>query len=66
MEIYLDHIESFNHRINAIVSMRDKSPLLKEAQEKAIALARGDYQGRRWQGRCHANRSWNHAVSRGI
>lgn len=45
MEIYLDHIESFNPRVNAIVSMRDKSQLLKEAQEKDIALAKGDYQG---------------------
>ncbi|MCL9673969.1 amidase [Citrobacter sp. MNAZ 1397] len=45
MEIYLDHIESFNPRVNAIISMRDKNSLLKEADEKDIALEKGEYQG---------------------
>lgn len=45
MEIFLDHIESFNPRVNAIISMRDKNTLLKEAHEKDIALEHGEYQG---------------------
>lgn len=45
MEIYLDHIESFNPRVNAIISMRDKNSLLKEADEKDLALEKGEYQG---------------------
>ncbi|MDF7660732.1 amidase [Erwiniaceae bacterium L1_54_6] len=45
MEIYLDHIENVNPLVNAIVSLRDRATLLKEAEEKDQALLRGDYQG---------------------
>lgn len=45
MEIYLEHIEAVNPLVNAIISMRDKNTLLKEAHEKDIALEKGDYQG---------------------
>ncbi|AXW88394.1 amidase [Lonsdalea britannica] len=45
MAIYLDHIEAFNPQINAIVSLRERSRLLREAEDKDLALAKGDYQG---------------------
>ncbi|SFU15506.1 amidase [Kosakonia arachidis] len=45
MEIYLDHIETFNARVNAIVSLRDRDELLKAAEEKDSALANGEYHG---------------------
>ncbi|MBP2198752.1 amidase [Pantoea cypripedii] len=45
MEIYLDHIDRTNPLVNAIISLRSREALLAEADEKDLALQRGDYQG---------------------
>jgi amidase len=42
---YLDHIERTNPAYNAIVSLRDRQDILKEAREKDGLLARGLRQG---------------------
>ncbi|MEU2232226.1 amidase [Streptomyces vietnamensis] len=45
MTAYLDHIETFNPKVNAIVSLRPRAELLQEAHEKDRLLADGTYQG---------------------
>lgn len=45
MAAYLNHIERFNPKVNAIVSLQDRDALLKEAAERDAQLARGEYQG---------------------
>ena len=45
MTAYLDHIARFNPKVNAIVSMRDRTELLTEAREHDAQLARGEHMG---------------------
>jgi amidase len=45
MATFLDHIERTNPKVNAIVSLQDRHPLLKQATERDAQLARGEYQG---------------------
>jgi amidase len=45
MTAYLDHIERFNPRVNAIVSLQDRGGLLKQAKDRDLQLARGEYLG---------------------
>ena len=45
MNAYLDHIGALNPTVNAIVSLQDRGDLIKQAQERAAELARGDYRG---------------------
>ena len=45
MSAYLDHIERFNPKVNAIVSLRDPDVLLKEARDRDAELARGARRG---------------------
>ena len=45
MTAYLDHIEVFNPRVNAIISMPPRETLLAEARERDAQLARGEYLG---------------------
>ncbi len=45
MTRYLEHIDINNPKVNAIVSLRNKDELLKEADEKDQALQNGNYQG---------------------
>lgn len=45
MTTYLDHIERFNPKVNAIVSLQSRDTLLQEAEERDRQLAQGDYKG---------------------
>lgn len=54
MSAYLDHIERFNPKVNAIVSLRDPDVLLKEARDRDAELARG------------ARRGWMHGFPQAI
>ncbi|MFA3873074.1 amidase [Streptomyces sp. MMCC 100] len=45
MTAYLDHIETVNPQVNAIVALRPRRELLDEAKEKDRLLTRGEYQG---------------------
>lgn len=45
MATYLDHIEAMNPRVNAIVSLQERSVLLQQADERDAQLARGEYLG---------------------
>ena len=45
MSAYLDHIATFNPKVNAIVSLRDRDACMKDARDKDADLARGNYQG---------------------
>src|SRR5579864_2117142 len=45
MNAYLDHIARFNPKVNAIVSLRDRGELLRDARERDGQLARGEYLG---------------------
>ncbi|MDA5193464.1 amidase [Govanella unica] len=45
MTAYLDHIERFNPKVNAIIMLRDRADLLREADTRDAELARGDYGG---------------------
>jgi len=45
MHAYLDHIDSLNPRVNAIVSLQDRDDLLQQAKARDGQLARGDYCG---------------------
>ncbi|MEV6358173.1 amidase [Streptomyces hydrogenans] len=45
MTSFLDHIERVNPAVNAIVGLRPRTELLREAAEKDRLLARGSYQG---------------------
>jgi amidase len=41
MTAYLDHIETFNPKVNAIVALQDRAGLLAQARERDGQLARG-------------------------
>ena len=45
MNAYLDQIERLNPRVNAIVSLRPREDLLKEAADRDAQIARGEYLG---------------------
>ncbi|AOE85270.1 amidase [Pseudomonas sp. TCU-HL1] len=45
MQDYLAHIERFNPRVNALVSLQPAEQLLAEADQRDAELARGDYKG---------------------
>ncbi len=45
MNVYLDHIERTNPKVNAIVSLQPRDTLLKEAAERDAQLAHGQYLG---------------------
>jgi amidase len=45
MSAFLDHIERVNTQANAIVSLRERTTLLAEADERDARLARGEYLG---------------------
>src|SRR5262245_37713165 len=45
MTAYLDHIDIFNPRVNAIISMQPREASLAEARERDAQLARGEYLG---------------------
>lgn len=45
MVAYLDRIEAINPRFNAVVSLRDRDELLREADERDAQLARGEVLG---------------------
>jgi amidase len=45
MTAYLDHIETFNPQVNAIVALQDRAGLLGEACERDAQLARGEAAG---------------------
>ncbi len=45
MSAYLDHIERLNPRVNAIVSLQDRSLLMKQAHNRDEQLSRGEYLG---------------------
>lgn len=45
MAAYLDRIDEVNPKVNAIVALRPRADLMKEAGEKDRLLARGAYQG---------------------
>src|SRR6266853_2006763 len=45
MAAYLDHIEKLNPRVNAIVAMQDRAPLLAQSEERDRQVARGEWMG---------------------
>ena len=45
MTAYLDRIERFNPKVNAIVSLQDRGDLMRQARERDEELARGQYRG---------------------
>ncbi|MBZ5526702.1 MAG: amidase [Acidobacteriia bacterium] len=45
MQTFLGHIERFNPRVNAIVSLQPRDSLLKQAEERDAQLARGESLG---------------------
>jgi amidase len=45
MSAYLDHIDTFNPKVNAIVSLQPRDTLLAQARERDAQLARGEYCG---------------------
>ena len=45
MTAYLDHIDRFNPKVNAIVSLQSRDGLLQQADERDQQLARGEYKG---------------------
>ena len=45
MTAYLDHIEKFNPKVNAIVALQDRTTLLAQARERDAQLARGESMG---------------------
>jgi amidase len=45
MNAYLDHIERFNPKVNAIISMRDRKELIAEAGTRDEQLRRGEDMG---------------------
>src|SRR6266403_382673 len=45
MTAYLDHIEKLNPRVNAIVAMQDRAPLLAQSEERDRQVARGELMG---------------------
>jgi len=45
MQTYLAHIERFNPKVNAIVSLQPAESLLRQAKERDAQLVRGEYLG---------------------
>jgi amidase len=45
MSAYLDHIETLNPKVNAIVALQDRANLLAQARERDAQLARGESMG---------------------
>ena len=45
MTAYLDHIDKFNPKVNAIVALQDRTALLERANERDAQLARGELMG---------------------
>jgi amidase len=45
MAAYLDHIERFNPKVNAIISLQPREALLQQAEERDCELARGQRRG---------------------
>jgi amidase len=45
MAAYLDHIERFNPKVNAIISLQPREALLQQAEERDRELARGQRRG---------------------
>jgi len=45
MNAYLDHIARLNPKVNAIISLRDRGDLLREARERDAQLGRDEYLG---------------------
>jgi amidase len=45
MTAYLDHVERFNPKVNAIVALQDRAGLLAQARERDAQLARGEPMG---------------------
>jgi ureidomalonase len=45
MTAYLDHIDRFNPRVNAIVALQERRGLLAQARERDRQLRRGEYLG---------------------
>jgi amidase len=45
MNAYLDHIDAFNPRVNAIVSLQERGGLIEQASARDAELARGRYSG---------------------
>jgi len=45
MNAYLDHIGTFNPKVNAIVALQDRDSLLAQARERDAQVARGEIMG---------------------
>lgn len=45
MRAYLDHIDQINPKVNAIVALQEREPLLAQAGERDAQLARGESMG---------------------
>ena len=45
MNAYLDHIASFNPKVNAIVALQDRDALLAQARDRDARAARGEFMG---------------------
>ena len=45
MTAYLDHIDTINPKVNAIVALQDRPALLAQARERDNQLARGESMG---------------------
>ncbi len=45
MTAYLDHIEELNPRVNAIMTIQDRAPLLAQSEERDRQVARGELMG---------------------
>jgi amidase len=45
MTAYLDHIETFNPKVNAIVALQDRKGLMAQAHERDAQVARGEIMG---------------------
>jgi amidase len=45
MSAYLQQIDRLNPRVNAIVSLEDREPLLQQARARDAELAKGEYRG---------------------
>ena len=45
MTAYLDHIETFNPKVNAIVALQDRQDLLRQAKDRDAQVARGEVLG---------------------
>jgi len=45
METYLAHVQRFNPKVNAIVSLQPPDSLLQQAKERDAQMARGEYLG---------------------